>query len=285
MRDIATRTVPPAMPNSAAEPTRARVGRRGGCTPSSVLATTERAVRRRVGVLRLAGTCGYIRNMRGVATTMLPPDAALPDVLPTDRLTRSGMAVPAVREDLRRIANVRNVAVGRRALGGHHRPHRRDRVERQPLRVRGDLRAHGPDVRPVRDPRPRGRAPAAVLVEALERPRGPLAPRLSGVRAVRGLPALPLRPPQGRVRSPRARPRPVQRLSGHPVVVAPQAAARRGRHLGVEEPQAAAAGDDVEDRPPVRQPHRRRPGRAAGSGPGCSPAAGGCTRCSGSAPG
>jgi fatty acid desaturase len=39
---------------------------------------------------------------------MLPPDDALTDVLPTDRLTRSGMAVPAVRDDLRRIADLRN---------------------------------------------------------------------------------------------------------------------------------------------------------------------------------
>src|SRR6185295_5246708 len=39
---------------------------------------------------------------------MLPPDEALPDVLPTDRLLRTGMAVPALRDELRRIANVRN---------------------------------------------------------------------------------------------------------------------------------------------------------------------------------
>lgn len=39
---------------------------------------------------------------------MLPPDDALPDVLPSERLTRSGMAVPEVRDDLRRIANLRN---------------------------------------------------------------------------------------------------------------------------------------------------------------------------------
>jgi fatty acid desaturase len=41
-------------------------------------------------------------------TTMLPPTEALPDVLPTDRLTATGMAVPEIRADLRRIASFRN---------------------------------------------------------------------------------------------------------------------------------------------------------------------------------
>ena len=40
---------------------------------------------------------------------MVPSEDELPDVLPTDRLTASGMAVPELRTDLRRIANVRNV--------------------------------------------------------------------------------------------------------------------------------------------------------------------------------
>jgi fatty acid desaturase len=39
---------------------------------------------------------------------MTPDPAALPDVLPTDRLTASGMPVPAIRAELRRIAGVRN---------------------------------------------------------------------------------------------------------------------------------------------------------------------------------
>ncbi len=42
-------------------------------------------------------------------TTMVPPAAALPDVLPTDRLTESGMPVPEIRAELRRIADLRNV--------------------------------------------------------------------------------------------------------------------------------------------------------------------------------
>src|SRR5262245_41304227 len=41
---------------------------------------------------------------------MVPPARALPLVLPTDRLNARGMAVPAVREQYRRIHNVRNAA-------------------------------------------------------------------------------------------------------------------------------------------------------------------------------
>jgi fatty acid desaturase len=39
---------------------------------------------------------------------MVPPSEALPEVLPTDRLTVSGKAVPELREELRRIASWRN---------------------------------------------------------------------------------------------------------------------------------------------------------------------------------
>jgi fatty acid desaturase len=45
-----------------------------------------------------------------MAATVLPAPDHLPDVLPTDRLTASGMPVPAIRHDLRRIADARNVA-------------------------------------------------------------------------------------------------------------------------------------------------------------------------------
>ena len=44
-----------------------------------------------------------------VAATVLPAPDLLPDVLPTDRLTSSGMPVPTIRQELRRIADVRNV--------------------------------------------------------------------------------------------------------------------------------------------------------------------------------
>ncbi len=40
---------------------------------------------------------------------MVPPLSALPDVLPTDRLTASGMPKPFLRDGLRRIPDVRNV--------------------------------------------------------------------------------------------------------------------------------------------------------------------------------
>src|SRR5262245_55913428 len=39
---------------------------------------------------------------------MVPSADVLPDVLPTERLTASGMPVPAVRAELRRIPNVLN---------------------------------------------------------------------------------------------------------------------------------------------------------------------------------
>ncbi len=43
-----------------------------------------------------------------MAVTMLPPPEARPAVLPTERLTVSGMPVPAVRAELRRIPNLAN---------------------------------------------------------------------------------------------------------------------------------------------------------------------------------
>ncbi|MEA3019732.1 MAG: hypothetical protein QOI47_1256 [Actinomycetota bacterium] len=49
------------------------------------------------------------KSSRDAATTMLPAPAALPDVLPTERLTATGRPVPEVRAELRRISNVRNV--------------------------------------------------------------------------------------------------------------------------------------------------------------------------------
>lgn len=47
---------------------------------------------------------------------MLPPADLLPEVLPTDRLTRSGMPVPAVRAELRRIPDARNAVT---VVGAH----------------------------------------------------------------------------------------------------------------------------------------------------------------------
>ena len=42
-------------------------------------------------------------------TTMVPPAERLPDVLPTHRLTESGMPIPEIRSELRRIDDLRNV--------------------------------------------------------------------------------------------------------------------------------------------------------------------------------
>jgi len=43
-----------------------------------------------------------------MAVTMLPPAEARPEVLPTERLSATGMPVPAVRAELRRIPNLAN---------------------------------------------------------------------------------------------------------------------------------------------------------------------------------
>ena len=43
-----------------------------------------------------------------MALTMVPDTAVLPDVLPTERLLESGKPVPAIRQELRRIDDLRN---------------------------------------------------------------------------------------------------------------------------------------------------------------------------------
>src|SRR6202020_1888771 len=47
-------------------------------------------------------------NIEGMATTMVPEAADRPAVLPSERLLANGMAIPALRKDLRHIDNVRN---------------------------------------------------------------------------------------------------------------------------------------------------------------------------------
>jgi len=47
--------------------------------------------------------------MNGVATTMIPSEELLPDVLPTERLMAGGKAVPEIRAELRRIPNARDL--------------------------------------------------------------------------------------------------------------------------------------------------------------------------------
>lgn len=51
-----------------------------------------------------------------VATTLVPSEGLLPDVLPTERLNDRGMARPPLRADLRRIANGTNVLTVAHAL-------------------------------------------------------------------------------------------------------------------------------------------------------------------------
>jgi fatty acid desaturase len=47
--------------------------------------------------------------MGGMATTMVPDPALLPDVLPTERLTATARPIPELRAELRRIPGVRNL--------------------------------------------------------------------------------------------------------------------------------------------------------------------------------
>lgn len=46
--------------------------------------------------------------MECMVSTMIPPDAVLPDVLPSDRLGPTGKALPEVRAEFRKIPNARN---------------------------------------------------------------------------------------------------------------------------------------------------------------------------------
>ena len=59
-------------------------------------------------LLRVVFITIRVCKIGGMATTMVPPTSALPDVLPTERLNARGMPVPAIRDHLRRIPNVRN---------------------------------------------------------------------------------------------------------------------------------------------------------------------------------
>ena len=45
-----------------------------------------------------------------MASTMVPEAADRPDVLPSERLLANGMAIPALRKDLRQIDNLGNAA-------------------------------------------------------------------------------------------------------------------------------------------------------------------------------
>ena len=52
---------------------------------------------------------GPVAVTESTGATMVPPPTVLPDVLPSDHLLASGKPVPALRAELRRIPNLRNV--------------------------------------------------------------------------------------------------------------------------------------------------------------------------------
>ncbi len=147
---------------------------------------------------------------------MVADPAARPEVFPTDRLLDNGMARPELRQDLRRIDDVRNavtvasvwlwVAV---IIGGAV-------VDRPVVVLPGRLRPDGPDVRPVRHPDARGRPQAAVHRQAGQRLGGHLADRLPHLDPHLHLPARPLRPPQRGVRAHGAGHRLLRRLPVRP---------------------------------------------------------------------
>ena len=176
-----------------------------------------------------------------VRPTMVPPDELLTDALPTDRLTATGMPVPEVRAELRRIDDLRSagtvVATWAQALGtiglavwiGHPLAYVAAFVLMGPAFARFAILAH--------------EAAHKLLFtnKRCERRRRPLARRLPRLRAARRLPTGPLRAPQGRVRAQRARPQPLQRLPRHRGQPPSEALARRPRHVGLEEPQGPPA--------------------------------------------
>ncbi len=172
----------------------------------------------------------------------------LPEVLPTDRLTVTGMPRPFLREELRRIPGRRNVlnvvSVWVQGLGLLAAGLLADPRLALPLALVVWAVAFvldGSGLRPLLDPRPRGGPPTPVLPAGRQRPGREVAARLPGLRALRRLPPQPLRPPSRRAGPQRARPQPVPGLSGHRRLVATQAAPRRPGELGLEEPEGAVA--------------------------------------------
>ena len=147
---------------------------------------------------------------------MVPDAADRPDVLPSERLLANGMAIPELRPALRHIDNARNALTVVSVwfwvvliIGGAVWL---DAVVELPDR----LRPHGADVRPLRHPHARGGAQAPLHQQAVERLDRHLGHRLPGLHPGAALPPGPLRPPQGRVRARRARPRLLPALPAAP---------------------------------------------------------------------
>ena len=146
--------------------------------------------------------------------------SALPDVLPTERLTAKGVPRRPWRDELRRIPTARNVVAVAGAVVQTFGVVVAAAVVDTWWAWLAAFVLDGPRPRPAQHPRPRGRPPAAVPEPLRQRPRRPLDPRLPDVAAVLRLPPRPLRPPPRRAGPRRARPRPVPRL--------PDPAATRG---------------------------------------------------------
>ena len=203
----------------------------------------------------------------------------------------SGMPVRAIRDELRQIADVRNVGsvalcwvqaavtIGFALVVGHPLAWLAAFVFMGPVHARFAILMH---------------EAAHKLLFTNKRANDVVGRWLGaypGLRPARALPPQPLRPPPRRVRPRRARPQPLQRLPDHPGVAEAQAVARPAGHVGLEEPQGPAPGRPQGGGLRHRPPDRRR---ARSSSPSCcrrsacsSPAGSACspTRSCGSAAG
>ena len=284
MRDSAVRVDPSEMPNRAAVRTSSVVGSQGGSVPRSTEASTERAVSGRV--LRGGDIC-----RRSVRYGHGGGDRGSHDRGPRGgRPARRAAHRPAARVRHARRRAARRAAPDRRSAqrrqraahrGPAARHDRRGRLDRPPAGLRRGLRAHGPGLRPLRHPRPRGRPQAAVHQQALERRRRSLGAVVPVVRAARRLPARPLRPPQGRVRAQRARHEPLQRLPDHRGQLPAQDVARRARARRAGRTSRACSARCAAKGSRTIATRILVDAAPAASLPRSSSAGGGCTRCCG----
>ena len=205
MRDSAVRAVPSAMPNSSAVRTSRGVG-----SQARVGAEQDRGEDRpggRAGSLRIADIC--LKSVRyaawrwcwSLARRWSRPRTCCPTSCPPTGSRPTACPCPEIRAELRRDRRPAQRRHRGRHLGPGPRHDRPRRVDRPPAGLRRRLPPDGPGLRPVRDPRPRGRPQAALHEQGVERPDRPLGRVLPGLRAARRLPPRPLRPPQGRVRA------------------------------------------------------------------------------------
>ena len=173
--------------------------------------------------------------------TMLPPEELLTDVLPTDRLTATGMPVPELRVELRKIDDLRNVgtvvATWLQALGtiglavwiGHPLAYAAAFVLMGPAFARFAILGHEAAHKLLFTNKRWNDAVGRWLVAY------PSFVPLDGYRRGHFAHHKDEFGPE------RARPQPLQRLSDHRGQLPPQAVARRPRHVRLEEPQGPAA--------------------------------------------